>query len=302
VLEAEGRAAGLPSEIDDPVAGALDLPDRDDRVPTGQRGPLDVIDADHGQAAGADDEPVEGLPQRLEAAVVGVVVGLDVGDHGDLGAELDEGAVALVGLDHEPLAVGPHGAGADLVDVPADDEAGVEAGFGEDHGQHRGGRRLAVGAGDGDRAPECGDGRQDLRSAQHRQALLPGGDDLGVARTDGGGDGHDLGVAQLVGPVTHRDPHALVGQTVEGLGGLEVAATHPVAHRGQDAGDGAHARATDPDDVDRLRRGEVDDGVGGGPGVSHGRAPRRGRPPGQRHQDGRGRGRRRPSPPAARRR
>ena len=55
--------------------------------------------------------------------VVGLeMVGFDVGDDRDLGTERQERPVGLVALDHEPLAVGPHRARADLVDVTTDDE------------------------------------------------------------------------------------------------------------------------------------------------------------------------------------
>jgi hypothetical protein len=45
------------------------------------------------------------------------MVGLDIGDDGDVRHQRQEGAVALVGLDHDPLALVPHRVGADLVDV-----------------------------------------------------------------------------------------------------------------------------------------------------------------------------------------
>ena len=47
----------------------------------------------------------EGLDQLALPAPVGVVVELDVGDRRDLGAKLEEAAVALVGLGDDPVAV-----------------------------------------------------------------------------------------------------------------------------------------------------------------------------------------------------
>ena len=127
--------------------------------------------------------------QRLEPAVELEVVGLDVGDDGGVAGQLEEGAVALVGLDHEQVALVPDRAGADLVDVAADDERRAQPGLDQHEGQHRRGRRLAVGAGHRDAAAGGGDGGQGLGPAQHRDAALVGGHDLGVAGRDGGRDG-----------------------------------------------------------------------------------------------------------------
>ena len=85
---------------------------------------------------------------RFEGAVVIEVVDVDVGEDRAVQRQLEVGAVALVGLDHEPLAAGPLGSGAHVGDVAADDEARAQPGLGEDEHQHRGRRRLAVRAGD----------------------------------------------------------------------------------------------------------------------------------------------------------
>ena len=69
------------------------------------------------------DEALERGDERVERAVVVEVVGLDVGDDRGFGRELEERAVALVGLDDEPLAVVVRGVRADLVEVAADEEA-----------------------------------------------------------------------------------------------------------------------------------------------------------------------------------
>ena len=51
------------------------------------------------------------------------MVGFDVGQDRAVQRQLEVRAVALVGLDDEPVAVGPLRAGADVGDVAADDEA-----------------------------------------------------------------------------------------------------------------------------------------------------------------------------------
>src|SRR3546814_18509763 len=65
-----------------------------------------MIDAEHGEAVEGDvlDEDLEAAMQRFLAAVELHVLGVDVGDHGDGGGQLHEAAVALVRLDHHPVA------------------------------------------------------------------------------------------------------------------------------------------------------------------------------------------------------
>ncbi len=161
-------------------------------------------------------ETVEGVDEVVEVAVVVEMVGLDVGHHRDLRIELQERAVALVGLDDDPLAGVPHRVGADLVDVTPDEKARVQPGFDQDQGQHRGGRGLAVGPGHGDAATARGDGGQGLGPAEHHQAPSAALDDLGVCVGDGGGHRHHLGVDHMGGVVAHEDPDPGGSQPIEG--------------------------------------------------------------------------------------
>jgi hypothetical protein len=72
------------------------------------------------------------------------------------------------------------------VEVTADHVAGIEAGLGQDHGQHRGGRGLAVRAGHGQRVGSGADRRQHPGPSQHGHAVVGGGDELHVLGRDGG--------------------------------------------------------------------------------------------------------------------
>ena len=72
----------------------------------------------------------------------------------------------------------------DLVDVAADEEAGMPARGAQHEGEHRRRRRLAVAARDGDRAPRRDERAQRLGAPQHGDAALVGRDDLGVGRRD----------------------------------------------------------------------------------------------------------------------
>src|SRR5436305_1413630 len=89
-----------------------------------------------------------GLGARGEGRVGG---GIDVRDHRDLGAKDWARAVRLVSLADEPAATRPRVA-AELRDLAADQEGGVVAKSVEAERDHGGGRRLAMRAGDHDRA------------------------------------------------------------------------------------------------------------------------------------------------------
>ena len=53
------------------------------------------------------DELDERLLDRVEAAIMVEMLGIDVGDDRDRAVEPQEAAVALVGLDHHPVADAP---------------------------------------------------------------------------------------------------------------------------------------------------------------------------------------------------
>ena len=104
-------------------------------------------------------KPPEGQPDRLEVRVdVGVVV-LDVVDDGDVGQVLqelrglvEERAVVLVPFDHELAAAADAVAAAEVVGDAADEHARIGAAVRQQPAGQRRRRRLAVRAGDDDRA------------------------------------------------------------------------------------------------------------------------------------------------------
>ena len=96
------------------------------------------------------DQRQERLLDRVESLEVVEMLGIDVGDDGDVGGQLQERAVALVGLDHHPVAVAEPRVGAVGVDDAAVDDGRIEAGGVEQGRDQRRRRRLAVRAGDGD--------------------------------------------------------------------------------------------------------------------------------------------------------
>ena len=224
----------------------------------GQSGSDRIVRAQHLRPVDAGQVLVERVDHGVEAAVVVEVVGLDVREDGPGQRQLEVGAVALVGLHDEPAPPGPMGARAHVVDVAAHEVAGLPAGLGQDHRQHRRGGRLAVGAGDRHRVGLGADGGQHAGSCQHRDPGPTGRFQLEVRRRDGGG-GRDRVHAGHVRRVV-ADVHGDSGgpQPVEHRQLTEVAPRHVVPHLGQRERDGAHARAADADDVVAARPRQVE--------------------------------------------
>ena len=197
------------------------------------------------------DEGAERILHRVESLEVVEMLGIDIGDDGDVGRQLEEGAVGLVGLDHHPVAGAEPRIGAVGVDDAAVDDGRIEAAGVEQRRHHRGRRGLAVRAGDGDAALQPHQLGQHLGAAHHRQPLRARRREFRIVALDRRGDDDDLGAAEIVGIVADRDRDALVAQPLDvGAVGL-VGALHRVAEIDQHLGDAAHADAADADEMDR---------------------------------------------------
>ncbi len=256
------RPRGLTFRMRTSASGGLAVGDDLDVEPAGDLGGqltgAGVVGGDDQGAAGADaaDEGLEGLVDLVHRGVVGVVVQLDVEDDGDLGGVLVEAAVALVGLGDEDLALAVLGVGAGGVQVAADGVRRLETERAEGDGEHGGGGRLAVGAGDGDRAQAVHQGREGVGAVHDRDAALVGGGQLGVVRADRGGDDDAGGVlGEVVGRVADVDRHAEGAQGVGRRGVLGVAARHLRAALREDLRDARHAGSADADEVRPVHRG-----------------------------------------------
>ena len=108
-----------------------------------------------------------------ERAVGGVVVELDVRDHRHLRLELQERAVGLVRLHHDPVTLAPGGVGAGRAHLAAD-QVGRPSPAGHQRVRHharRGG--LAVRPGHGHAALEPRHLRQQLAAMDHAGARAP---------------------------------------------------------------------------------------------------------------------------------
>ena len=166
-----------------------------------------MVDAHHGEAVERHvlDEVPEGLLDGLEGLEVVEMLGVDVGDDRDVGGQLQEGAVGLVGLDHHPVARAEARIGAVGVDDAAVDHGRIEAAGIEQRRDQRGRRGLAVRAGDRDAALEPHQLGQHLGAAHDRQALRARRGQFRIVALDRGRDDDDLGVAEILGGVADDD-------------------------------------------------------------------------------------------------
>ena len=137
------------------------------------------------------------------------MIDVHVRDDSDVGTREQERPVALVGLEDEDVTGSAPRAAAALVQVAADQVAGIESTPFEDHRDHRGGGRLAVRAGDGHGAMPGGERRQRLLPRPHGQFALPSHPQLRVRVADRARDDHRVGGAEPRGIVAH--PHLGAG-------------------------------------------------------------------------------------------
>ncbi len=140
------------------------------------------------------------------------VVGLDVGDDGGVRRVDEEGAVALVGLGDEQVAAPEVGVAPGRAEHPADGVRRVDAAGEQGDGQQRGGRGLAVRAGDGHHPAVEHHRLQAGRARQHQQSAALGLEDLRVVLARRGGDDHGVGVAEVRGGVPEEAGHAELPQ------------------------------------------------------------------------------------------
>ena len=196
------------------------------------------------------DELRERRPDRVEVGVVVEVLGVHRGDHGDGRRELEEGAVRLVGLGHEELALAELGIGAEAVDAAADDDGGIEPARPEHRGDERRRRGLAVGARDGDAVLEPHELGEHLRPRDDGDAALARHLHLDVVGGDGGRVDDHVGALDVGGLMAGEDlgPQAL--EPLHRVVAPGVRAGDAIAQVEQDLGNAAHAHATDAHEVD----------------------------------------------------
>ena len=198
----EARLAVGMIEIDEPHVGLRVLAIGDDAAVLDAADELlhhRMVGAHHRETVERHvlDEGAERVLHRVEGLEVIEMLGIDIGDDGDVGRQLEEGAVGFVGLDHHPVAGAEPRIGAVGVDDAAVDHGRIETAGIEQRGDQRGGRGLAVGAGDGDAAFQPHQLGQHLGAPHHRQALRARRDQFRIVALDRGRDHHHLGAAEI---------------------------------------------------------------------------------------------------------
>ena len=180
------------------------------------------------------------------------VLGVHVGDHGDDRRQAQETAVALVGLDHHPVAGAEPRVGAVGVDDAAVDHGGVEMRRLQHRGDQAGGGGLAVRAADRDRPFQPHQFGQHLGPPHHRDQPRARRRDLGIVALHRGGHHDNLRAAEIGRVMADGDRDAGLAQAAD-IGGIgDVAALHRIAEVVQHLGDTRHADAADADEMDRA--------------------------------------------------
>ncbi len=165
----------------------------------------------------------EGALEPIEVTFVGAhVVGVDIGDHGNHGLQVQKAGVALVGLGDQVAAGAELGIGTGGIEAATDDEGRVQA-FGCEHrSDQTGGGGLAMGTGHGDAMTIAHQLGEHLGAGHHGNALLEGGGDFRIGSVDGTGHHQHVDLIQVLGAVADVDARAELLQARGHRGFLEV--------------------------------------------------------------------------------
>ena len=216
-----------------------------------------IVAAQHGAAVEgqAVDEVHEGAAQPVQVVAIGLhVVGVDVGDDADHGAQDQEARITFVGFDNDGVALPQARIGSGAHQLATDHEGGVQAALGQHARHQRGGGRLAMRAGDGHALLQAHQLGQQHGTRDHGHTCGAGGQHFGVVGLDGGAGHNRLGADDVRSVVADEDGEAEFGQAPRDRAVALVRTGHAVAQVVQDLGNGAHAGAADADEMDVLDR------------------------------------------------
>ena len=167
-----------------------------------------MVDAHHGKTVERHvlDEIAERLLHRLEGLEVVEMLGIDIGDDGDVGRQFQERAVALVGFHHHPVAGAEPRIGAVGVDDAAIDHGRIEIAGIEQGCDHRGRGGLAMGARDRDAALQPHQFGEHFGAPHHRNALRARRHQFRIVALDRGRHHDHVGAVDILGLVADRRP------------------------------------------------------------------------------------------------
>src|SRR5450432_1053455 len=158
--------------------------------------------------------------------------------------------VVLVSFDDEELALARLRVRSEVAEHAADDDGRVEAGFGEDSGDHRRRRGLAVRAGDAYSALAVHELAEHFGTADDPHSQLARLVDLGVYSFDCRGDDDGVDVVHVRRIVADRNTDSPAHQELGGRGGAEVATRYRQSRVLKDFSDATHPDSADPDEMD----------------------------------------------------
>ena len=201
-------------------------------------------------------ESEKGVLDIFHVAVAVHVFAVEIGNDGENGRELEERAVAFVGLGHKVLRGAETGVGTHGVDPSTHDHCGVEPAGAEDAGHHGSGRRFAMHAGDGDAVFEAHEFGQHFSALDDGNLAGAGLDDLGVAVADRRTCYHDSSAGDMARLVAFIDNGAELRQPVGDRGAAQIGTGDLHLLVQQDFGDTAHADAADANEMCVLGGGK----------------------------------------------
>ena len=222
------------------------------------RGQLRIVDAGRHRAVERHlvHEVEKGALHVVHVAVAVHVLAIEVGHDRQDGRELEKRAVALVGFGDQILRPAQPRVRAHGIDASADHDGGIEAAGAKHAGHHRGGRGLAVHAGDGDAVLEA------HQFGQHFGALDDGNfararfQHFGIGGIDRGTGHHHRGPLDMGGLVAFIDHGAQLGEAIGDGAAAQVGTGDFHFLVEQDLGDAAHADAADANEMGVLGSGE----------------------------------------------
>ena len=205
----------------------------------------------HDPPRSGGDELAEGALELEQRVVGGVVVEVDVRDDRDLGRELQERAIGLVGLGDHPLPLSPGRVRAGRAQLAAHQVCGVAAALDQHVHRHRRGGGLPVGPRDRDAALQPGRFGEQVAAMQHPQPALAREHELGVVLRDRRRH-HDLlgAVGQVRRVVADRGLETGLAQALAVRRIGTVRSRDLRAERPCDEGEAAHPGAADADEVE----------------------------------------------------
>jgi hypothetical protein len=195
------------------------------------------------------DELEKRAVQRLPAAVGLHVLAIDVRDQRQRRRQLEERPVAFIRLDDHRLAPSEPRVAAERAQPAANHRGWIEAGAFQDQRDHRRGRGLAMGAGDGDPVAQAHQLGEHLGARNHGNAAAPRLDDFRIRRGDRRRHHDHVGGADVCGVVPEMYSHAELCQPLRHVRFPGVRTRYLVPEIGEQLGDAAHADASDTDEV-----------------------------------------------------